>query len=332
MVQAIIATCTQNVVVTDIELPTISCQPAVAVNTDAGLCTASGVVLGNPTVNDNCTVASVTNNAPAIFPIGTTVVTWTVTDGSGNIATCTQNVVVTDVELPTISCQPAVAVNTYAGLCTASGVVLGNPTVNDNCTVASITNDAPAVFPIGTTVVTWTVTDGSGNIATCTQNVVVTDVELPTISCQPAVAVNTDAGLCTASGVVLGNPTVNDNCTVASITNDAPAIFPIGTTVVTWTVTDGSGNIAICTQNVVVTDVELPTISCQPDVAVNTDAGLCTASGVVLGNPTVNDNCTVASVTNNAPAVFPIGTTVVTWTVTDGSGNIATCTQNVVSN
>jgi hypothetical protein len=41
--------------------------------------------------------------------------------------------------------------------------------------VASVTNDAPAAFPIGVTTVTWTVTDNSGNTATCTQNVTVTD-------------------------------------------------------------------------------------------------------------------------------------------------------------
>ena len=84
-----------------------------------------------------------------------------------------------------------------------------------------------------------------------------------------------------------------------------------------YEVITGSGNIATCEQLVTVTDVELPTITCPADVAVSTDVDECTASGVVLGTPTVDDNCTVASVTNDAPAIFPIGTTTVTWTVTD---------------
>jgi uncharacterized repeat protein (TIGR01451 family)/gliding motility-associated-like protein len=323
------ATCDQLVVVTDVELPTIVCPTDVAVNTDPDECSASGVVLGTPTTDDNCTVVSVTNDAPAIFPIGITTVTWTVTDGSGNIETCEQLVTVTDIEFPTIVCPTDVAVNTDADECTASGVILGTPTTDDNCTVVSVTNDAPATFPIGTTIVTWTVTDGSGNIETCEQLVIVTDIEFPTIVCPTDVAVNTDADECTASGVVLGTPTTDDNCTVASVTNDAPATFPIGTTTVTWTVTDGSGNIETCEQLVTVTDIELPTIDCPVDVAVNTDADECTASGVVLGTPTTDDNCTVASITNDAPAIFPIGTTTVTWTVTDGSGNIETCEQLV---
>ncbi|MDD3685748.1 MAG: HYR domain-containing protein, partial [Bacteroidales bacterium] len=324
-----IATCEQIVTVTDIELPTIVCPAPVAVNTDADECTASGVDLGTPTVDDNCSILSVTNDAPAVFPIGSTTVTWTVTDGSGNIATCEQIVTVTDIELPTIVCPAPVAVNTDADECTASGVDLGTPTVDDNCSILSVTNDAPAVFPIGNTTVTWTVTDGSGNIATCEQIVTVTDIELPTIVCPAPIAVNTDADECTASGVVLGTPTVDDNCSILSVTNDAPAVFPIGNTTVTWTVTDGSGNIATCEQIVTVTDIELPTIVCPAPVAVNTDADECTASGVVLGTPTVDDNCSILSVTNDAPAVFPIGNTTVTWTVTDGSGNIATCEQIV---
>jgi hypothetical protein len=38
----------------------------------------------------------VTNNAPALFPLGTTPVTWTVKDASGNSATATQTVTITE--------------------------------------------------------------------------------------------------------------------------------------------------------------------------------------------------------------------------------------------
>ncbi|MDD4148925.1 MAG: HYR domain-containing protein [Bacteroidales bacterium] len=292
------------VTVLDSEDPTITCPADVAVNSDTGSCEATGVVIGTPTVNDNCgvnTVTGVRSDMLALsdpYPLGTTTITWTVTDYSGNFATCNQLVTVTDIELPTITCPTNVSVNTDSDNCTASGVILGTPTTDDNCTVASVTNDAPATFPIGTTTVTWTVTDGSGNIATCEQLVTVTDIELPTITCPIAVAVNTDPDNCTASGVILGTPTTDDNCTVASVTNDAPVTFPIGTTTVTWTVEDGSGNIATCEQLVTVTDIELPTITCPTDVSVNTDPDNCTASGVILGTPTTDDNCTVASVTN----------------------------------
>lgn len=58
--------------------------------------------------------------------------------------------------------------------------------------------------------------------------------------------------------------------------------------------------------------------------------GSVSASGVNLGVPATGDNCTVASVTNNAPSTFPLGTTIVTWTVTDAAGNTSTVEQVVI--
>ncbi|WP_029596707.1 HYR domain-containing protein [Flavobacterium sp. ACAM 123] len=79
--------------------------------------------------------ASVTNNAPSAFPLGTTTVTWTVTDGSGNSATATQSVVVTDNINPTIT-APAATTGTTNLACTSTNVVLGTPVTADNCSRA----------------------------------------------------------------------------------------------------------------------------------------------------------------------------------------------------
>ncbi|MFA5974410.1 MAG: HYR domain-containing protein, partial [Lentimicrobiaceae bacterium] len=331
----------------DATLPTISCPADVSATTNTGY-TATGVVLGTPTTSDNCGVTIVTNNAPAAFPLGVTIVTWTVTDNSGNKASCDQKVTVTDNELPIISCPADITVNTNAG-CTATGVFLGTPTTSDNCGVATVTNNAPAAFPLGVTTVTWTVSDNSGNKASCDQKVTVADNVLPTITCPADITATTNTG-CTATGVVLGTPTTSDNCGVATVTNNAPAAFPLGVTTVTWTVTDNSGNKASCDQKVTVADNELPTISCPADISATTNNG-CTATlltqeapppppcqtgqsgclgiGIALGTPVTSDNCGIAIVTNNAPAAFPLGVTTVTWTVTDNSGNKASCDQKV---
>ena len=53
--------------------------------------------------------------------------------------------------------------------------------------------------------------------------------------------------------VALGTPSVSDIADPSpSVTNDAPALFPVGVSVVTWTATDASGNSAIDTQTVTV--------------------------------------------------------------------------------
>ncbi|MFZ1617286.1 MAG: FG-GAP-like repeat-containing protein, partial [Flavobacteriales bacterium] len=193
-----IKTCTQTVTVTDNIDPIISCPATVNTTTNTG-CTATGVALGTPTFSDNCGTPTVTNNAPSVFPLGTTTVTWTVTDAANNTATCTQTVTVTDNVNPTITCPVDVTANTNSG-CTATGVVLGTPVTADNCGVATVTNNAPVAFPIGVTNVTWTVTDNSGNTATCIQKVTVSDNMNPTITCPADVTANTNSG-CTATGV-----------------------------------------------------------------------------------------------------------------------------------
>ncbi len=237
-------------------------------------------------------------------------------------------IVVQDFVNPTITCPADIIVNNNPDNCEATGVTITNPTTNDNCgvsTVEGIRSDLLGLsdpYPLGVTTITWTVTDYSGNTATCDQLVTVIDNQLPTITCPAPVAVNTDSDECTASGVDLGTPVVDDNCTVASVTNDAPATFPIGNTTVTWTVTDGSENIATCEQIVTVTDVELPTITCPEDI--NACSNI-----IELVEPDVYDNCGIVDVSNDAPEFFEAGTTTVIWTVTDVNGNIATCEQLV---
>jgi len=188
-------------------------------------------------------------------------ITWTATDMYGNSDTSTQKITVIDNEIPTISVTN-ISVNNDAGKCGAN-VDLGTPLTSDNCGVASITNDAPASFPTGTTFVHWTVTDNAGYTNSATQTVVVTDIEKPLIAAPVSITVNNKPGQCGAS-VILTAPVNSDNCGVASVTNNAPASFPFGTTIVTWTVADNSGNTATATQSVTVKDVEAPVFSGVP--------------------------------------------------------------------
>jgi hypothetical protein len=127
----------------------ITAPAAIAVNNDAGLCSAV-VAIGSPATGDNCGVASVTNDHPSnVYPVGTTTVTWTVTDIHGNSSTATQDIVVTDNEKPVITAPAAIAVNNDAGQCNAV-VAIGSAATGDNCAVASVVNDHPSnVYPVG---------------------------------------------------------------------------------------------------------------------------------------------------------------------------------------
>lgn len=96
------------------------------------------------------------------------------------------------------------------------------------------------------------------------------------------------------------------------------------------TVTVSNGNLQADLTTTIKSVYCAPTIITGPaDRTVTNDLGLCSAV-VNLGLPlATNDNCGILTVTNNAPATFPVGTSLVTWTAVDTSGNTATCVQTV---
>ncbi|MBS1621926.1 MAG: HYR domain-containing protein, partial [Bacteroidetes bacterium] len=287
--------------------------------------------LGTPQTTAGCSpIVSVTNDhSSSIYPVGTTVVTWTVTDASGNTATCQQNVTVVDTQDPFFIVPGNRTVNANAGQCYATNVNLGTPTLQwDNCGIASVTNNAPAQFPVGTTVVTWTITDVHGNTRTGTQNVTVNDNQNPVISCPAAITVNTDAGQCYATIANLGTPVTSDNCGVQSVTNNHPSsVYPVGTTTVTWTVTDVHGRTRTCTQQVTVADMQAPV----PNV-LNLPVISGTCSVTVSTIPTATDNCQgQINGTTSDPTTYTVpGNYTITWTYTDSHGNSSTQTQQVI--
>ncbi len=227
----------------------------------------------------------------------------------------------TDTEPPVVT-APADITTPATGPLTP--VDIGTATATDNVGVTSLTNNAPpGGFPAGATIVTWTAMDAAGNIGTDTQTITVVDDVLPTITAPADITMEATAP---ATPVSLGTPTTSDNVGVASVTNDAPAGgFPVGLTLVTWTVTDTSGNINTDTQNVTIEDTTAPVVTAPADITV-TETGPLTP--VDIGTATATDAVGVTSLTNDAPEDgFPQGTTIVTWTADDAAGNIGTDTQ-----
>ncbi len=192
---------------------------------------------------------------------------------------------------------PAITVNNDPGKCGAA-VTLTPPAATDNCSVASVQSNAPALFPIGATTVTWKATDANGNINTIIQTVTVTDNEAPKITAPADVNVNTDNGSNKATNVKLGTATTSDNCgAIAFLINDAPTAFPIGATTITWTATDTHGNSASATQIVTIVDKEPPVLrSMSLDITKNNDPGVCGAI-VTYIPPVANDNGSTTKVT-----------------------------------
>ena len=327
--------CNFNITVVDNQDPDITfCPPNMNVNTDPNVCQA--VVNYPPAIAaDNCPGVTITYShaSGAIFPEGTTTVTVTATDAAGNTDVCTFDVVVTDNQAPNISfCPPSVTVGNDVGQCNA--VVNYPPAVaGDNCGVKSITysHASGATFPLGATVVTVTVDDDAGNVTTCNFTITVNDTEDPDITCPANITVAAAAGVCFANVNFVANAT--DNCPGVGVTySHAPgSAFPVGITTVTATATDGAGNTDNCTFTVTVVDTQPPVFTfCPPNQIRNNDPGDCGAI-VIYPAATAIDNCGAVILTYSkaSGAFFDVGTTVVTVTATDGTGNTATCNFSV---
>ncbi|HVS23676.1 MAG TPA: hypothetical protein VMU03_08130, partial [Gammaproteobacteria bacterium] len=136
-----------------------------------------------------------------------------------------------------------------------------------------LSNDAPAMLPLGNTLITWTVRDrgpvpagvdhdGDGvedgdphNSRTVTQLVTVEDTQAPILVPPPGVVIESAANVNLADQA-LGQPLVVDladlHPTVAKSTNSNGVVPPDTRTVVTWSATDSTGNTSLGDQLVTV--------------------------------------------------------------------------------
>ena len=315
-----VSTDTQTVTIVDTTSPEIFSPSDIVVEATAPFVT--DIELGLAIIDDIIGVNAVTNDAPDSFSLGETTVTWTVTDSSGNFATATQTVSVVDTTAPSITSPSAIQVEAVSADNTLD---IGNPVYNDLIDIASVTNDAPDSFPLGETIVTWTATDSSGNFATATQTVSVVDTSAPSITAPNAIQVE-------ATGIEgnladIGQANGFDFVEIISITNDAPDSFSLGETTVTWTATDSSGNFATSTQTVSVVDTTSPTLTIPENIIVDS---FTLEKLVAIGEAYAFDSVdTLPILTNDAPEEFPLGNTVVTWSVIDQFGNSTTLEQTI---
>ncbi len=193
---------------------TISCVSDQTIGTDVGNCSAvllySPSVAGSPVPAISYSLSGATtgngsgNASGLAFNKGTTTVTLNANNSCGG-ESCSFTVTVNDDIAPLISCNAnPIIVNTTPGNSTAI-VNLIAPIATDNCSVPSVSSDHPSsLYAIGTNTVTWTATDGTGNTASCSQDVIVLDSEDPTLACTSNISVANEPGTC---GAVVNYPT-----------------------------------------------------------------------------------------------------------------------------
>lgn len=331
----------------DLESPSVTCPANMVRGTDTGQCSAV-VSVPLPTADDNCGITGISNNRTAApdasdtYPVGVTLVTYTVMDGAGLTADCQLTIEIIDDEAPGITCPDDLLVYTGVGS-TSSFVTVPPADASDACGIQSVTNDqsgtanASGFYNLGITPVIFTATDVAGITANCAITIEVVETQPPMITCPADINQVVDPSSC-AANVSVPLPLVSAVPGPATFTNDrtgtedASGIYPLGPTVVVFTAMDEGGLSASCQTRVTIIDNEAPTITCPADQEVESTS---LSASVSVPLPVVNDNCSVDSYTNNytggtdASGNYPAGITVVQYTVTDDAGLTANCSFTV---
>ena len=331
----------------DTTAPLIIAPPDLILSNDPGFCSAtiSAATLSYPTTFDACDNASALPNFPSaanyVFPVGVTIVTWTATDASGNSASADQTVTVTDDEAPVITCPGTINVNTTAGSCDAV-VTIPDTIASDNCAtqaqlIASATFvatgasnfsgtglNASGTFPLGTTTLTFTVTDTANLTTTCSVDVIVNNIQLPVITLLGANPITLEA----CDVFVDPGATAFDTC-LGDITSDiivdtsALDVNNVGTYTITYNVTNAVGVSAVpVTRTIIVTDTTLPTLLLVQPLEIN--IGICsvyTELGASAEDPCFGDISSNIIIDNSAVDTNTLGTYFVTYNVMDDNGN-----------
>ncbi len=260
--------------------------------------------------------------------VGRSIVTYSATDASGNIGTCSFTIDMSEIVAPTVvSCPSDMTLDAVANACQRIVVVGVTPSYSDNCTsVNNITlayefsgatektatgSAANSIFKVGKTLVTYTASDAFANTnKSCSFNVAIRDIEKPQVICPSDLSLNTTADSCftyiTSTNLT---PLSLDNCGQNNLTTNfalSGAVqtatlslqsivnqrFAKGVTTVLYTVSDAAGNTNTCTQRINISDKTKPKINCNSSHIQTATPNAECQKLVSLAHPSSSDNCT----------------------------------------
>jgi gliding motility-associated-like protein len=336
------SSCLIEIIVVDNEVPDVTCAGTQSEFADGNCDAVIGDYTSTLVVADNCDPIPIVTQLPipgTVISIATAV-TLTATDASGNFSDCPFTVNITDTISPTITCPLDQNVSATTACTAILGDYTGLAIMTDNCDSSPIASQIPVAGTTITTsqVVTLTATDASGNTATCSFLITVDDATAPTITCPSDETVFVDGNCEFILPDYTGSLVIVDNCDNNPTILQAPApgtAVPGGApSFVSFSVTDISLNVSVCSFLLTFVDTIAPVVTCPADQTDFLDASCefraLDYSTLVTGV----DNCGGSVFFTQTPSVNTLFTgtnspIVIIYSAEDAQGNTSTCNFNV---
>jgi hypothetical protein len=335
-----------------------SVAPTVTVPADITVAAtnATGTAAGDPSITvflngasafdtKDGALSAITNDGPAVFPLGVTTVTFSATDSDGNTDNAQATVTVADQTAPLITLLGAAAITLNVGAPFTDPGATANDNVDGDLTLAIVTGGAVNTGVVGLYTLTYDVSDAADNAAAQeTRGVSVQTGGTPVVTPPGNITVAAvDAAGTPATDLAIVDFFADVSATdledgvIVTITNDAPAPFPLGVTTVTFSATDSSSNTGQAQATVTVTDQTPPVVIAPANitVAATGPSGIATVDAAIvafLAGASATDNVDdpIATISNNAPGTLPVNVvTTVNFSATDAAGNTGTAQATV---
>lgn len=283
-----------------------------------------------------------------VFKLGRNDLIFTASDSYHNKDFCTTIIKVKDKEPPTFFfndltgslCNSTITSETQKGECGAR-LSWRVPSVRDNCPNAKEIKPKNIhtghFFPVSSapSVVTYKAIDASGNEASCPIRFRVFDTEPPVLKCKNATMALPKVTNSLACADRVSHSVVceySDNCKGGTYSCDHRE-FAVGTTRVKCTAVDSAGLKTVAHASITVTDNERPfVVSCPKNIS------LAAGKNIPLWAPPVADDNSCANIKcteineRKVGSSFDVGTTGVSYTCKDPSGNENYCDFSVKVN
>ncbi len=324
------ASVTRTVQVADTQAPvlTLNGSSMVALECGVGSYTELRAVASDVCTGDLSSAVAISGTVDAKVR-GAHPVSYTVTDASGNTASATRTVSVSDTLAPSIALNGLAAMKLECGVDSYTELkAVASDLCSGNLTGSIVTTGGVNAAAVGNYLVSYKATDAAGLSASVSRTVQVEDTRAPVLTLNGASTMTLE---CKVGSYTEQNATASDACggnLTGSITRSGTVNAALkGSYPVKYDVTDASGNAASVTRTVNVTDTKAPVVTLVGAASMSvTLGGTFTDPGA-----TATDICsgTLSVVKTGSVNTAVSGTYTLTYKATDGAGLSSSVTRTV---